>query len=134
MQAEKDAEWGWGTGMKPTHFMTLPIQLHASSARNQEGVKVKQIKETEVENTPGRHLPGSLTTNLRYFPSESKGRLLALNTFVLPWLHPRLNSSALLTLARKRIKLHWFPFFPPQTSVHQCKELRVKNVCNLGGG
>lgn len=57
-----------------------------------------------------------------------------LNIFVLLQLHARLNLSALLICARERIKLHWFPFFFPQSPDYQGKGLRVKNVYNLGKG
>lgn len=123
---------GIEAGMTPTTFVTLPIQKHASSAWSQEGVKIKQKQKLKT------FLEGTCLTlwssTWDALPKESKRRLPALNIFVLPQFHPRLNSNALFIFARERIKLHWFPFFFPQTPGHQGKELRVENVNNLGKG
>ena len=80
------------------------------------------------------NLPDSLIINLRCPPKKTKRSLLVLNTFVLLQLHARLNLNALLICKRERIKLHWFPFFFPQSPDYQGKGLRVKNVYNLGKG
>ena len=118
--------------MTPTTFVTLPIQKHASSAWSQEGVKIKQKQKLKTFLEATCLTLWSSTWDA--LPKESKRRLLALNIFVLPQFHPRLDRNALFIFARERIKLHWFPFFFSQTPGHQGKELRVENVYNLGKG
>jgi len=48
-----------------------------------EEYKIKQIKKSETENIPGRHLLGSSTNQPEVFSQGKQRRLLALNTFVL---------------------------------------------------